>query len=87
MTSAQLAARAARYSSPDASPFIGAEWMMTLRRLKLVAIFLPIAAVMTMELARYLVIGTVSWQQRLILDAIVVAGIVLFSTIIFRFVD
>ncbi len=59
---------------------------MTLRRLKLVAIFLPIVGVVVLEVARYIVLGLMSWEKRLALDLLYVAAIVIFATIIFRFV-
>lgn len=60
---------------------------MTLRRLKIIAIVLPIAGVLALELARYAVVGTVSWEKRLALDLLYVAAIVLFAAVIFRFVE
>src|SRR4029078_474804 len=59
---------------------------MTLRRLRLIAALTPILAVVVLDLARYLVVGNVAWQQRLLLDVVAVAAIVLFTAIIFRFV-
>lgn len=60
---------------------------MTLRRLKLIAILLPIAGVLVLEVARYFVIGLVSWEKRLALDLFYVASIVVFAAVIFRFVE
>lgn len=60
---------------------------MTLKRLKILAIILPVAAVIVLEGARYLMVGLVSWEKRLALDIVLVASIVVFSAIIFRFVD
>jgi signal transduction histidine kinase len=60
--------------------------IMTLKHLKLIATVTPVVALIALEVARYLVIGQVSLWQRLVLDAVAVAGIVVFSAIIFRFV-
>lgn len=60
---------------------------MTLRRLKIAAIALPIVGVIALELARYAMVGFVSWQTRLTLDLLYVAAIVVFAAIIFRFVE
>ncbi len=60
---------------------------MTLRRLKILAIVLPVAAVIALEGARYLLVGFMSWEKRLALDIVLVASIVVFSAVIFRFVD
>ncbi|HEX7154223.1 MAG TPA: GAF domain-containing sensor histidine kinase [Thermoanaerobaculia bacterium] len=72
---------------------IAAEWIfgepslvMTLKQLKLIATIAPIAAVVGIEAVRYFVVGEMPLWQRLTLDAVTVAAIVLFSTIIFRFV-
>lgn len=59
---------------------------MTLKQLKLVATITPILAIVAMEVTRPYVIGRVSLWQRLAMDAIAVGAIVIFSTIIFRFV-
>lgn len=64
-----------------------AGYLMTLKRLKILAIVLPVAAVVAMEIARYFLLGTMSWEKRLALDIVLVAAIVVFSIIIFRFVD
>jgi nitrate/nitrite-specific signal transduction histidine kinase len=63
------------------------EIVMTLRRLKLIAIAAPVAGIITLEIARSFVLGSISMKQRLVLDAIIVASIVLFSLAIFRFVE
>lgn len=69
-----------------------AEWAlsdslsMTLRQIKLVATFVPIAAVFVLEIVRYFVIGPVPLEKRLVLDAVAITGIVVFSMFIFRFV-
>jgi len=60
---------------------------MTLRRIKLLTILAPIVAVIVLEITRSIVIGAVSIQQRLILDAALIAAIVVFSLIVFRFVE
>lgn len=59
---------------------------MTLRQLKLIAIIAPIFAVLTLEFVRFIVLGQLALWQRLVLDAASVAAIVVFATIIFRFV-
>lgn len=85
---AAVYAHASRYSAWRAFPLqSGGEWMMTLRRLKLIAIALPVAVVLAMELVRYLVIGPLALDKRLALDAVLVASIVFFSTLVFRVVD
>jgi signal transduction histidine kinase len=60
---------------------------MTLRRLRTIAILLPIFAVLCLEVARYLMMGPVAWEQRVALDLVLVAAIEIFAAIIFRFVD
>lgn len=60
---------------------------MTLRRLKAIAIVLPIFGVLALEYARYLLFGIVSWEARLALDLLYVSAIVIFSAVIFRFVE
>lgn len=76
-----------RYSAQYAFPFAGTELLMTLRRLKLIGVLTPVAAVILLETARVLVVGTLQWRQRLILDAVALAAILAFSLLIFRFVD
>lgn len=70
--------------APESSsePFL----LMTLKQLKLIATLMPVLAVLGLETARFLLIGRLELRQRLILDAIAVAAIVIFSTVIFRFV-
>lgn len=75
------------FSAQYAVPFEGTAYLMTLKRLKILAIVLPVAAVLAMEIARAFVIGAMSWEKRLALDIVLVAAIVAFSVIIFRFVD
>jgi signal transduction histidine kinase len=69
----------AEYGLPDLS--------MTLKRLRLIAIILPIIGVLALEVARYFVIGLVSWEKRITLDLLYVAAIVVFAALIFRFVE
>ncbi|HEX8618798.1 MAG TPA: GAF domain-containing sensor histidine kinase [Thermoanaerobaculia bacterium] len=69
----------AEYELPDAS--------MTLRRLKILAIVLPVVGVIVLELVRYAIVGLVSWEKRLALDLLYVASIVVFAAVIFRFVE
>lgn len=59
---------------------------MTLQRLKLIATIIPIAGVFVIEVARFYIIGPVPLGRRLLLDGVIVVAILLFSTIIFRFV-
>src|SRR5688500_10334967 len=60
---------------------------MTLKHLKLIATIVPIAAVFILEIVRYFVMGQVPIGKRLLLDAVSVAGIIVFSMVIFRFID
>jgi signal transduction histidine kinase len=60
---------------------------MTLNRLRTIAILFPIGGVVVLEIARSLVIGFVSWEQRLALDVVFVFAIVIFAAVIFRFLD
>jgi signal transduction histidine kinase len=60
---------------------------MTLRRLKIVAVALPIIGVIALEIARYALVGTVSWEKRLALDLLYVTGICIFAAVIFRMVE
>ena len=60
---------------------------MTLRQLKLIATLVPIVAVFLLEVVRYFVMGPVPIGKRLLMDAVSVAGILVFSMIIFRFID
>lgn len=80
---------------PAASPVlgIGAESMfsdlaliMTLKHLKLIATITPVVALIALEIARYFFIGDLPIWQRVALDGIAVAAIVIFSAVIFRFV-
>jgi signal transduction histidine kinase len=58
---------------------------MTLQRLKIIAMATPILAVVSLEVARYLLRGQVPVRQRLIIDGMIVAAILIFSMVIFRF--
>jgi len=60
---------------------------MTLRRLKTIAVVLPIVCVVALELSRYLLIGNVSWEKRLTLDLFYVGAILAFSSVMFHFVE
>lgn len=60
---------------------------MTLKRLRVIAIVLPIVGVFVLEAVRFWAIGSVSWEKRLLLDLVFVGAVFLFATIIFRFVD
>jgi len=60
---------------------------MTLRQLKMIATVVPILAVIALEIARYAIIGEMPLHYRIALDAVALSGIVVFSMIIFRFVD
>jgi signal transduction histidine kinase len=74
-----VASARAEYALPDFS--------MTLRRLKIAAIAVPVIGVIALEIARYAMVGLVSWEKRLALDVLYVASIVVFSAVIFRFVE
>ncbi len=74
-----VAAGQAEYALPDLA--------MTLRRLRLIAIFIPIAGVIALEIARYVTVGLVSWEKRLALDIVYVAAILSFTALIFRYVE
>lgn len=58
---------------------------MTLKHLKVIATVTPVLALIAIEVARHLVVGTLSFWQRLILDGVAVAAILVFSAVIFRF--
>ena len=61
---------------------------MTLRQLKIVAMAVPILAVIVLEVVRNTVVDQLlPWRTRLMLDGVAVAAIVLFSLFIFRFVS
>lgn len=75
------------------SAYAGAEYpvarilVMTLRQLKIIAMVVPIAAVIALEAARYVIIGVLPLQYRVALYAVALSSIVVFSMIIFRLVD
>ena len=60
---------------------------MTLNRLKFVAIIVPIVAVVVLEVVRYHVMGPVPVVKRVLLDVVSVGGIIVFATLIFRFIE
>ncbi|MDP9193860.1 MAG: GAF domain-containing sensor histidine kinase [Acidobacteriota bacterium] len=60
---------------------------MTLRQLKLFATITPAVAIVALELARYYILGPLAIWQRVVLDAIAIATVVIFSFAVFRFVD
>jgi len=66
--------------------FSDASLLMTLKQLKAIAMLTPIAAVICVEITRAFILGQLPIWERLILDGVVVLAIVVFSTIIFRFV-
>lgn len=68
------------------SPFSDRSLMMTLKQLKLIATVIPIAVVAVIEVTRTLILGDLLLWQRLFLDGVVVAGVMIFSAVIFRFV-
>jgi signal transduction histidine kinase len=71
--------RKAEYALPD--------FAMTLRRLRIVSIAIPIIGVVVLEIARYFMVGLVSWEKRIALDLLYIAAIVVFAAVIFRFVE
>ena len=79
VAAAHHAALEAQYADPVA--------VMTIRRLRAIAIVIPIIGVVVLELARTVFIGTVSWEKRLALDTLFVAAIVIFAAVIFRYVE
>jgi signal transduction histidine kinase len=60
---------------------------MTLSRLKAIAIVAPILGVTVLEIARFYIIGLISWEKRLALDLVMAAAIIIFTAVMFRFVD
>jgi signal transduction histidine kinase len=60
---------------------------MTLRQLKLVATTVPIVALIALESFRHMIVGELPTRYRFALDAVALSAIVVFSLIIFRFVD
>ena len=75
-----------RHSAQYALPF-RPDLLMTLKRLRIIAIAMPILAVVVLEIARFAIVGFMAWEKRLALDVVMVAAIVVFAAIIFRFVD
>lgn len=61
--------------------------LMTLNRLRLVAIVVPVIGVLVLEFARYATVGLVSWEKRVALDLVYVGAIVVFAAIIFRYFE
>jgi signal transduction histidine kinase len=78
--------RGGRYSAQYPFPFSGPELLMTLRRLRMIGIVAPVLAVIALEITRALVLGSISLRQRLIMDAVGIAAIIFYSSVIFRFV-
>ena len=76
-----------RFSAQYAVAFNGSFFLMTLKRLRALAALMPILAVVVLEVARYVLMGGVAWEKRVALDLVVVAAIVVFTAVIFRFVD
>lgn len=74
------------FNAQYALPFDGSEFLMTLKRLKTLAIILPVLGVIALEAVRFAMFGLVSWEKRLALDLVYVGAIVVFSIVIFRFV-
>lgn len=75
------------FNAQYALPFDGSEFLMTLKRLKTLALVVPIVGVAALEAVRFAIVGPVSWEKRITLDLVFVAAVVLFSLVIFRFVD
>jgi signal transduction histidine kinase len=69
------------------SVFSDLSLMMTLKQLKLFATVTPIVVIVLIEVTRTLILGDLLLWQRLLLDGIVVAGILVFSAVIFRVVN
>jgi signal transduction histidine kinase len=59
---------------------------MTLKRLRAISILIPVAGVIALEAARYAIVGAVSWEQRIFLDLLYIAAIVIFAAVIFRYI-
>jgi signal transduction histidine kinase len=60
---------------------------MTLKRLRVIAVVVPMIGVLVLEAVRYVTVGLVSWEKRIVLDLVFIAAIVLFSAIIFRYFE
>ncbi|HUP61370.1 MAG TPA: GAF domain-containing sensor histidine kinase [Thermoanaerobaculia bacterium] len=76
-----------RFQAQYALPFNGTHLLMTLKRLRALAALMPILAVTIIEVARYFIVGLISWEKRLALDLVMVVAILIFTTVIFRFID
>jgi signal transduction histidine kinase len=61
--------------------------MMTLRHLKVIATVVPVLAVLALEIARHFIVGEFPLRYRVVLDVVALSGIVIFSMIVFRFID
>lgn len=59
---------------------------MTLKRLRAISILIPVAGVVALEAARYAIVGAVSWEQRIFLDLLYIAAIIVFAAVIFRYI-
>jgi signal transduction histidine kinase len=75
-----------RFHAQYALPFNGSDLLMTLKRLRALAALMPILAVILVEIARYFIVGLISWEKRLALDLVVVGAILIFTAVIFRFI-
>ncbi len=60
---------------------------MTLRQLKVIATVVPVLALLALETVRSAILGRMPVGYHLALDAVALSGIVVFSMLIFRFVD
>jgi signal transduction histidine kinase len=74
------------FNAQYALPFDGSGFLMTLKRLKTLAIAMPVIGVVALEAVRFTMVGFVSWEKRVALDLVYVLAIVLFSILIFRVV-
>ena len=59
---------------------------MSLKQLRLAAMIIPIVAVLVLDLTRSVVVSGVTLRQRLLLDAVAMSGMVLFSLVVYWFV-
>lgn len=59
---------------------------MSLKRLRLMATVIPIALIAIIEVVRTLILGELQLWQRILLDGIAAAGVLLFSAVVFRIV-
>lgn len=82
-----MTAQARNHGIGAESVFSDLSLMMTLKQLKLFATVTPIVAIVLIEVARTLILGDLLLWQRLLLDGVVVAGILVFSAVIFRVVN